>query len=284
MAKLKKTDIKGTVHDLQNQLVNLSQLDTVNPKTTAQKNKFRKLFNKYKLFHKNLSEKSKKEIITNLKVMNFDEKEIVHQLEVLKAIEKVNRIINKKRREVEDEIYSGKNVKRNDLILKQKEKVEINIPKDVRNILNIRDKAIKLRTYSTNTTRNRLDYYSGQNYKFVLKTGFGSPLFIDYNELQRIRKTGNVVAFVLEKFRENVERIYAIDKSKFFKKKKEWKQKQKIFDKIFKAIDHNLAIATDSTYRKKLVKRKKNGQIEKEEGEYPIQMKIFDELIDVYIP
>lgn len=284
--KLKKTDTKGTIHDLPNQLANLAAIDKINPKTAVQKAKYRKIFNKYKLFHKNVKETTKKEIINNLKVVNFDETKIRKNIEMISAIEKYNRIINKKRIEIENEVRRGKNVKNNMLLLENKSKVELSIPRGIRVALDISEKAVKLRPRSVLFIRNRLDYVSGQDYKFVIKTGFGNPYLVPYSELQKKRKSGNVVEYLINLFKQDVLETYEKDRNQFAKKDpKEWKKKKKIYDKILEEVlEHNLSIATNKQYNKPFIKRNKDGSISEKDSEIPLFMEIFSEILNLYIP
>lgn len=283
--RIRKTDRLGTIHEIAIQLANIAELDNINPVATKDKNEYVKLLDKYKMFPKDATRKQKIEIVSKLKLMNFNESEIMEQQDILKAINTYNRIVDKKRREVENEILAGKNVKKNDLILKNVEKVEINIPRPIRNHLKIYEKAVKLKKFSTIATKNRINYYSGLNYKFLIKDGFSKPYYIDYDKLQKIRRDGNVVVYLLGNFESSVNVAYEKDRLLLEKSdKKRWQVKQRVYNKILKVIAHNKEIATNKKYNKKLVTKDKDGKIIKDNSEYPVLMDILDELIDLYIP
>jgi len=283
--RIRKTDRLGTIHEIAIQLANIAELDNVNPSTTKDKNEYVKLLDKFKLFKKNATPKQKRDIVSKLKLMNFNENEIQDQQDILKSINTYNRLIDKKRKEVEDEILAGKNVKKNDLILKNIDKVEINIPRPIRNNLKIYDKAVKLKKYSTVATKNRINYYSGLNYKFLIKDGFSKPYYLDYDKVQEIRRNGNIILFLLGNFEKSVNEAYEKDRLLLEKNdKKKWLIKQRVYNKVLKVINHNKEIAANKKYNKKLVTRDKDGKIVKDNSEYPVLMDITDELIDLYIP
>jgi hypothetical protein len=284
--RIKKKDILGTIHDLPIQLANIAELDSVNPDTTKSKNSYKKLLEKYKLFSSKASEKQKKEIISNLKLMNFNEDEIAQQQKILKSINSYNRLIDKKRTELEIEVRNGKNVKNNMLALKLVNKVLIDVPRNIRNDLRIYDKEIKLTKFSTKATKNRINYYSGLNYNFLIKDGFSKPYYVSYEKIQKIRREGNIVSFLLDNFKKSVMVYYERDKNLYSKSEpKKWLAKKKVYDKILnEVLQHNLEIATNKKYNKPFVKRDSAGKISKEDSEIPILMEITDELIDLYIP
>lgn len=284
--RIRKKDIIGTIHDLQIQLANMAELDNINPDTTKSKNEYKKALEKFKLFPKNSSEKDKKQIISKLKLMNFNESEIVEQQKILKSINSYNRLINKKIIEIENEVRSGKNVKKNMLILKLIDKVEIEIPRNIRSDLRIYEKQVKLNKISTKSTKNRIRYYAGLNYEFLIKDGFSKNYYINYEKVQKIRREGNIVEYLLNIFKNSVISYYEKDKKLYSKSEpKKWEAKKKIYNKILnEVLQHNLEIATNKKYNKPFVKRDKDGKISKEDSEIPILMEITDELIDLYIP
>jgi len=283
--KIRKTDKLGTIHELAVQLANIAELDKINPVSTKEKNSYVKLLEKYKVFKSNLTLKEKKDIVAKLKLMNFNENEIEEQQNILRAINSYNRIVDKKKREIEIEIRSGKNVKKNDLIYKGIDKVELNIPRNIRGTLKIYEKAVKLKKYSTVSTKNRINYYSGLNYRFMIKDGFSRPYYMDYDKIQKIRREGNIVTFLLNNYEESVKVAYEKDRLLLEKSdRKRWLAKQRVYNKILKVIEHNRNISENKKYNKKLLTRDKNGKIVKDNSEYPVLMNIVDELIDLYIP
>jgi hypothetical protein len=284
--RINKKDRIGTIHDLPIQLANMAEMDEINPVSIKDKNEYIKILEKYNIFKKNLTLKEKKKIVSSLKVMNFNEKEIEYQKRTLKQITSYNRIIDKKRIEIENEIRSGKNVKVNDLILKNVEPVEVEIPRDIRINLRIHEKSVLLRKIKTSYTKNRINYYSGLNYNFLIKDGFNKPYFISYDKLQSKRRDGTVVEFLLENFKNGVIISYQKDKKALSESdKKKWAAKKLVYDKIVnEVLDHNIKIATNKEYNEPFVKRDKDGKISKRDSKIPILMDITGELIDLYIP
>ena len=284
--RIRKKDIIGTIHDLPTQLANMAEFDSINPDTTKSKNQYKKALEKFKLFPKNASEKDKKEIISKLKLMNFNENDIAEQQKILKSINSYNRLIDKKRIELENEVRSGKNVKDNMLALKLVNKVQIEIPRNIRNDLRIYEKEVKLNKFSTKATKNRIKYYAGLNYDFMIKDGFSKPYYVSYDKVQKIRREGNIVEHLLNNFKNSVLSYYEKDKKLYSKSEpKKWEAKKKVYNKILnEVLQHNLEITTNKKYNKVFVKRDKDGKISKEDSEIPILMEITDELIDLYIP
>jgi len=284
--RIRKKDIIGTIHDLPIQLANMAELDSINPDTVKSKNQYKKILEKFKIFPKNASEKDKKEIISKLKLMNFNENEIAEQQRILKSINSYNRLIDKKRIEIENEVKSGKNVKNNMLALKSINKVQIDIPRNIRNDLRVYEKEVKLNKFSTKLTKNRIKYYAGLNYEFIIKDGFSKPYYISYDKVQKIRREGNIVEYLLNNFKNSVISYYEKDKKLYSKSEpKKWEAKKKVYNKILnEVLQHNLEITTNKKYNKAFVKRDKYGKISKDDSEIPILMEITDELIDLYIP
>lgn len=283
--RIKKTDKVGTIHELAVQLANIAQQENINPVTIKDRNTYKKIFEKYDLFPKNSSQSKKNEIISKLRLLNFKLDEIIEQKEILNSVIQYNKLIEKERIKIEKEIRSGKDVKNNDLRLRNIEPVEINIPRDIRNNLKIYNKSVKLFKYNVDPIKNKIKFYSGQNYNFLIKDGFSKPYEISYDELQKIRKEGNVVDFILKKFKNSVDKAFEKDKLKYSRKEpQKWKAKQKVYKKIYKVIEHNEQIANNKKYNKKLVSKDSSGKIEKNNSEYPVLMDIYDEVIETYIP
>ena len=284
--KVGKKEIQGTIHELPIKLANMAETDSINPVSIKDKQNYLKLLDSYKLFGKNKTQKQKLEIVSKLKVLNFNESFLIDEIKELKAVNSYNRIIRKKQIEIEDQIRAGKNVKENELIRKGIERVEVNIPKDIRQILGVHEKRIKLRTKGTRVIKNKIRYYAGLNYKFLIQDNFNKRYFISYDKLQKIRRDGNVVEYLLNIFKNGVLDAYNQDKINLSQSdKQKWAKKQKVYAKIFdEVIEHNLQIATNKKYNKKFVKRDKNGKISKEDSEIPILMEITGELIELYIP
>lgn len=277
---------RGTVHDLSAQIANIEQVEQHHPHTKKQIAKYKKLFNEYGLFPRGADNKKKNEIISNLKIVNIDENKLIDNQKILKSLESYNRLIEKERKKLEDEAISGKNMIKNDNILKYKNKIEINIPDKIRSELGIYDKEIYLKRYALEPIKNKIKYYSGQDYNFLIKNGFGRPVIISNKQIQKLRKEGKLIQYVLYKFKEDVEETYARDKQKFsVKEKQKWKSKKKVYDKILnEVLEHNIQIATNKKYNKPFVKRNKKGEISDKDSRIPILMDIFTDVIDLYIP
>lgn len=286
-----KKEKQGTIHELEYRLAEIEQAREHKPHTKNQIAKYIKDFNRLKLFPKNADKKKKTEIIKNIAIINFDENSIIENQIKLKSLLAYNRLVEKEKIKLENQIKSGKNVKQNDKILKLQERIEINIPQGIRNDLGIHDKAIRLVKYSPHNYKNKIKYNSGQDYDFLVKNGFGKPIFIPYDKLQEIRKNNNVVEYLLKQFEKDVLYYYDKDKRELSKSKKpgdkqKWKAKKKAYDKILnEVIVHNMEIATNKKYNKPFVKRDSKGNInKKKDSEIPVFMKIYDELIDLFIP
>lgn len=283
-----KKEERGTIHELDSRLAEVAQNEEAKPHTKKQIADKIKEFNALKLFPAKADRKKKEEIVKNLKLNNYNEQEIITQLELLKITQNFNRLIERNKIKIEDEIRgarkSGKNISKLEKIYKGFEEIEISIPKDMRIALNIHKKRIRLIHKGTDEIRNRIKYYSGQEYSFLVKDGFSRPTLIPEEELQKINQEGNVTAYMLDKFRKDVDNTYDKEQRKFSKSDPEkWKLKQKVFKKIYKALDHNLKIATGQKYNKKLVQRDDEGNIIKDQSEYPVSLKILDEQIIMYI-
>lgn len=277
---------KGTIHDIEAQLAHMAEFDKMNPKTKKDIDNYIRIFTELKLFTPSVSRSRKKKeaIVKKIKVMNFSEERIIREQGILKSITNFNAIINRQKRKYENLILARKDVKKNDDILNGREKVEVKLPLKVRTDLKIHEKAIRLQKFSSVATTNRIKFYSGQDYMFMIKDGFNRPSFISYDELQKIREEGNVVEWLIKKFIIDVDSAYDRDRRKYFKDKKKWKSKEKVYKKIYKVLKHNLQIATNQKYNKQLVEKDDKGKVLKNNHEYPVMMDIFAEMIELYIP
>lgn len=275
---------QGTIHDLEAQLAAISEYDNSVPANKAAINHYIKEFNKLGLFPKGATKAKKEAIIKKIIVANFNEGDVTEQQQILDSTIKYNRLIDRIRKKLQDEASRGKNMKKNEDYLRMREKYEVNIPRKIREDLHIHDKAVRLFKYDPTPTRNRIKYFSGQDYGFLIRDGFNKPYIIPYKKLQEIRKKGNVVEFLLKKYEEGIDLAYQKDKKKYFKDKKKWAAKQKVYKKLYKIVGHNLQIATNEKYHKKLIQRDTEGNIKKDNSEYPVFMKILDETIELFIP
>lgn len=183
MTKVTKKQRQGTIHDLEAQLANIEMLEENRPSTPKEIAKYTKIYNELKLFPYGADKKKKKEIIKKINLSNWNENEIIETQRVLKALESYNRLIEKERRKVENEILSGKNVALNDKYLAGKERKEINVPDKIRRELKLYDKDIRLKPYYLQPQKNKLKYFSGQDYNFSISNGFARPLIISKNKL-----------------------------------------------------------------------------------------------------
>lgn len=275
-----KREIKGTIHELDARIAEISENNKDNPESKKEIDAKIKVFNKYKLFPIKADRKKKEEIIKKIKLNNFNEQEIHNQQEILKQTINFNRTIDRFKKKIEVEIRSGKNVKKNEKILKGFEEVEIPISKDIRRALNIHKKRIFLRPRTTEDIRNRIKYYSGQDYSFLIIDRFSRPELIPEKELEKKNQDANLVAWALNRYRDNVDATYEKEKRKFaIKDPKKWKLKQKVFKKIYKVLDHNIQIATNKSYNKKLVQRGEDGKMVTDQSEYPVRLRIVAEMI-----
>lgn len=282
--RIKNTDKVGTILELPIQLANMAELDKINPVNVKEKNNYIKLLDKYKLFSTGATAKEKRDIVSKLKIMNFNENEIQEQQSILKSINAFNRLVDKKTRQLEDEIMSGKNVKFNDLVLKNVEKIELNITKEMRRNLKIYEKKIRLNKFSSVETKNNIKFYSGLNYKFSIKDGFSKRYYVDYELVQKLRRENKIVEFVLNNFEKSLKELYEKDKKLLSKvEPKKWNNKLKVYNKLFKVLEHNMQIATNNKYNKKFIVKDEEGNTIKEKQEYPILMDIIDNMIELYI-
>ena len=282
--RIKNTDKVGTILELPIQLANMAELDKINPVNVKEKNSYIKLLDKYKLFPTDATAKKKRDIVSKLKIMNFNENEIQEQQSILKSINAFNRLVDKKTRQLEDEIMSGKNVKFNDLVLKNVEKIELNITKEMRRNLKIYEKKIRLNKFSSVETKNNIKFYSGLNYKFSIKDGFSKRYYVDYELVQKLRRENKIVEFVLNNFEKSLKELYEKDKKLLSKvEPKKWNNKLKVYNKLFKVLEHNMQIATNNKYNKKFIVKDEEGNTIKEKQEYPILMDIIDNMIELYI-
>jgi len=287
-----KREKQGTIHELESQLADIEMMDEYHPHTKKQIIKYRKIFNDLGLFPKGADLKKKNEIISRLKITNFDEDKIVETQKQLKAIEGYNRAIERERRKLEDEASAGKNMVKNEKILKKgsQERVAVNISDKIRGELKIYDKELKLSKYTLEPQKNKIKYYSGQDYNFVIRNGFGRALVISYNKLQKIRKEENVIEYVLKQFERDVEDTYKKDEAKLEKSKnkedrQKWKHKKKVYKKILnEVIDHNMQIATNKKYNKPFQILDDEGDVVNKDSRIPVLMEIEEENIRLFIP
>ena len=284
--RVSKKDRQGTIHDLPIRLANMAEMDDFNPATLKDKNYYIKILDDYKVFKPSQSIKEKRLIVSKLKLINFDENKLSYNSKMLKAINSYNRIIEKTKVEIENQIRAGKNVKANELIHKNLERIEIDIPRNIRILLRIHEKSVFLKKYTTIEAKNNINYYSGLGYNFIIKDGFNKPYSISYDSLQNKRKKGNIVEFLLNKFKSGVEHIMEKDREMYESSDpRKWKLKILVYDKILnEVLEHNLSIATNKEYNEPFVKRDSSGKISKKDSKIPILMEITGSIIELYIP
>lgn len=250
MAKLTKSERAGTVHDAKNELL-----------------QFFKHESEYRDNPEALAEWS----------------------EIKKAIRKFNKKIRDKRHELEDEVRAGKNVKLNMEYLRGEKRVDMDLPKSVTKPLAKRFFTFKLKNQILKEApydyiNNKINFFEGKDFDFTIDTGFGKHK-LSVNDVRKmvVMSESNIVEVLINLYKKDFERVVERDKKKLGKK--EFASRKKVYDKIEMVIAHNLHIATDATYDKKLGRVDKKGNFKKKgKGEYPMLMEFLDEVISLKIP
>lgn len=249
-------DKQGTIHDAQNELIT------------------------YFKYH----EKNRK-----------DKEELKFYNKAKKALLQFNKIVRNKRNALAREGASGKNMKQNDLLLKNKKLIEIDVSGNVRQALDkiypriFKQKAFVLKEIPYGYINNKIDYFSGKPFDFIIDTGF-SRHYIPSKEIKKevLLTKKNFASYLLDIFEKDFKSSLKIGNLKK-RTAKEIKNRNKVFDKIEAVITHNRAIVSGTA--KYIIKKKKGGQrknetknIDREEGKYPILFNLLDELLLLYIP
>lgn len=251
-----KLDKQGTIHDAQNELIT---------------------FFKYQ-------EKNRK-----------DKEELKFYNKAKKALLQFNKIIRKKRNALAREGASGKNMVKNDLFLKTKKPIEIDVSGEIREALvKIYPRIFKKKEFYLNEIEydyinNKIAYFSGKPYNFIIDTGFDKH-YIPSKEIKKevLLTKKNFASYLLDIFESDFRKALKFNKNKRITGR-ELKNRNKVFDKIEAVIIHNRAIISGTA--KYVIKKKKGGQkknavqnIDREEGKYPILFNLLDELLLLYIP
>lgn len=206
----------------------------------------------------------------------------------LKALKEFNKIVENKRIQLEDYVRARVNVKINDEILKNKTKVELDVPKRIRVLLSNDFQQLKLKEFYLKelndfTYQNYIKFYSGKKFDFVLNTGFKKHK-ISYNKLKNeiVLNEKNFASKLIELYKKDVDEAYEKDKKN--KKQKEFnKLKTKVYEKIYKVIEHNKNISSEKEYNKPLFQINEEGDYVRSSGEYPIMFELLDFEMNIYI-
>lgn len=215
----------------------------------------------------------------------IDREEVKILKQKLKALKEFNKIIEEKTIDVEDNIRARVNVKINDEILKGKRKVELEIPKKLRTLLSndyqqLKFKEFYLKPIDEFTYQNYIKYYEGKKFDFVLNTGF-SKHKVKFDDLKKdtVLNEKNFVLKLIEIYEKDVDKAYEQDKNlKDFKK-----TKKKVYDKIYKVIQHNKNITSSKEYKRPLFERNEEGDYIRSSGEYPVMFELLDFVMNIYI-
>lgn len=245
---MKKSDKIGTIHDSKNEILD---------------------------FFKSIDEKR----------VDLEEANILKQK--LKALKEFNKIVEEKKIEIEDNIRARVNVKNNDDILRNRKKIELNIPKRIRSLLSNDYQQLKLKEFYLKpidefTYKNYINFYTGKKFDFVVDTGFKKHK-ISYDKLKEetVLTEKNFILKLIEDYKKDVQ--WAYDNDKKTKDKKEFKKIEKVYAKIFKVIEHNINIASEKKYIKPLYQRNEQGDYVRSAGEYPMMFELLDFVMNIYI-
>lgn len=222
---------------------------------------------------------------------------------VKKALQKYNKVVKDERERLEDEVKSGKNVNKNMKILSGKEGViteQLDLPKvkmpdgslkKISTVLSSKFYSFKLKERSLKELNyeqinNKINYFSGKDFYFIVDTGFGK-VKVDSSEMKKLSKMSeeNVSEFLVNKYKEVFESRIENDKKKI--SKEEQKRREFVYDKIRSSINHNLSVATNKQYKTPLAQRNKKGGYKrgsKKESLVPMLFKMLNEEIKIMIP
>lgn len=246
---LQDTEKYGTIHDIKNELL---------------------LFYKYE-------DKSRK----NKEELKLWEKR-------KKAVQQYNSIVRKTREKLEYETRKGKNVKSNMEIIQGKKPIDLHLSKSLVETLGAYKKQFK---YKENKLveipyleiNSKINYFSGKEFNFIIDTGFKRHSVSSKDiKKETVLSEKDITMYFLSIFKKDFQE--AVEKSSKEKlTPKERKQRNKVFDKINNVIQHNENIASLGTYKKKLIRYDRKGNVIKEEGQYPISIRIYDNVIKIEI-
>jgi len=218
-----------------------------------------------------------------------DENELKINKEKLKLVNKFNKIIDKKREELEENIMAGIDVRRNDAILKGELPVELNIPKNVSSGLSdvgrFKYKELYLRNIDDFAYKNNINMHSGKKFYFIIKDGF-KKIKIPSEKMKKlsVMSDESVATYLIELYRKNIKEQIEIDKDLYGVNK--FRKKEKVYEKLLGVVDHNLNIS-EAGYGKadrKLATFNERGVYQKMKGEYPILADLTGNELELYMP
>jgi hypothetical protein len=223
----------------------------------------------------------------NIDKDRIDLEEVKILKQKLKSLKEFNEIIENKRIELEDYVKGGLNVKNNMAILKNDKKIELEIPKKLRTILSNDFQQLKLKEFYLRPIdefkyKNYINFYSGKKFDFILDTGF-SKHKIKFDDLKKdvVLTEKNFVKKLISKYKEDIDAAY--EKDKKTKNKQEFKKIEKVYEKIYKVIQHNENITSEKEYTKPLFERNEEGDYVRSGGEYPMMFELLDFIMNIYI-
>ena len=245
---MKKSETPGTIHDAKNQILEFFNEDDDN---------------------------------------RIDLEEVKFLKQKLKALKQFNEIIDKKREEIEEYVRARVNVKINNDILRNKKKVELNVPKNIRTLLSNDHQQLKLKEFYLKeidefTYKNYINFHTGKKFDFILDTGFKKHK-ISYDKLKEdsVLSEKNLINILLDIYKKDVDEGYENDKKT--NTKQEFKKKQNVYNKIYKVLEHNKNIASDKSYTRPLFSRNEKGDYIRSAGEYPMMFDIRDYVLEIWV-
>lgn len=205
----------------------------------------------------------------------------------LKFLKEFNKIVENKRIELEEYVRGGLNVKNNNDVLRNKSKIELDIPKRLRVLLSNDYQQLKLKEFYLKPIdefnyKNYINYYSGKKFDFILDTGF-SRHKIKFEDLKKdaVLTERNFVLKLINQYKKDID--LAFKKDKETKTKQEFKKVEKVYEKIYKVIEHNKNITSEKEYTKPLFERNEEGDYVRSGGEYPMMFELLDFIMNIYI-
>ena len=205
-----------------------------------------------------------------------------------KALMAFNRAVRSKRKEFENNILAGKNVKDSDDYIRLRKKIVLDIKPWIRETLQNEYYMFKyndffLKEIDYFRLNNKINYYSGKSFYFIIDCSFKKYKATE-SKIKKMTKLSeeNFALFLLEKYEEGFNEQNKLDKSTLTKE--QFKKRQKMYGKLDMVIAHNKAIASDEGYDNELYELDKSGNFIKKEGRYPMMFELRDEVMEIYIP
>ena len=223
-----------------------------------------------------------------------DKKEVREWEAIKKALYAFNKIVRKKRIQLEEEASSGKNTKKNYEILQNKSSVELKVSKDIRETLVnnypriFKQREFLLKEIPYGYATNKINYYSGKDFYFIIDSGFKKH-FVTKDEIKRqtVLTSKSFAAYLLNIFEKDFNESLTYKVSKNYSKK-ELKIRERVYDKIRNVIAYNREIIFGEAT--KLYEKKQGGQsanwrknIKRDDGKYPILFSLLEELITLSV-